>query len=165
MRRVCAVALFIGIFVAGTAYAKATKGQIQQGSAVSFDYVLTVDGKETDSSKKTGPLKIVQGAGQIIPGLDKALVGLKKGDEKTITIQPQEAYGMVDPKAFREVPRTMIPATVKPQPGMMLQLVNNDGRQAPVKIAQVKDKSVVLDLNHPLAGKVLVFKVRIVSVQ
>jgi len=137
---------------------------IHNGSQVAFDYTLIVDGKEIDSSTGRGPLKYTQGDGKIIPGLARQLEGLQVGAEKTIEVKPEEAYGEADPKAFRDVPISDLPPGKKPEAGMMLQAKDRDGRTHIVRIAQVKKDSVVVDLNHPLAGKTLLFKIKIVSV-
>ena len=138
---------------------------IKDGSKVSFDYTLTVEGKVADSSEGRTPLEYTQGQGQIIPGLEKALLGLKAGDKKTVKVSPEEGYGLIDPQALREVPKTSLPAELKLQVGMVLGMQGPSGRPLPVKVSQIKDDTVVLDLNHPLAGKELNFKVKIVSVE
>ena len=138
---------------------------IKDGSQVSFDYTLTVDGKVVDTSEGKQPLQYVQGQGKMIPGLTRQLEGLKQGDEKDITISPREAYGEINPDAFREVPRDQMPQDMTPEVGMVVQISNNQGQSAPVRISQVKEDSVTIDLNHPLAGKTLDFHVKIVSVE
>lgn len=166
MKRGLAGLLFLSVMLGtGAAYAKEKPLSIETGRKVSFDYVLTVDGKEADSSKGRGPLSFVKGSGQIIPGLDKQLTGMKAGESKTVTVTPAEAYGNIDPKALKDVPRTALPKGVDPKVGMMLQMLGNNGQSIPVKIVEVKKESVVIDLNHPFAGKTLVFKIKIVSVQ
>lgn len=138
---------------------------IQDGRRVSFDYTLMVDGEVVDSSEERGPLQYTHGEGRIIPGLSKQLEGLRIGDEKVIEVPPEEAYGPVNQDAFREVPRTSLPADLEPKVGMYLQMQGPEGQILPVKIAEVKESSVVLDLNHPLAGKTLNFHVKIVDIQ
>lgn len=138
---------------------------IKDGSKVAFDYTLTVDGKVVDSSEGKGPLEYTQGEGKLIPGLTKQLAGMCVGDEKTVTVLPQEAYGPSNPAAFREVPVSSLPKDAKPQIGMMLQATSDNGRAFPVRIAEIKKDTVVMDFNHPLAGKTLTFKVKIVSVK
>ena len=138
---------------------------IHNGSQVAFDYTLTVDGKEIDSSASRGPLQYTQGDGKIISGLARQLEGLQVGAEKTIEVKPEEAYGKADPKAFKDVPMSELPPGKKPEVGMMLRAKDRNGQAYIVHIAQVKKDSVVLDLNHPLAGKTLLFKVKIVSVK
>jgi FKBP-type peptidyl-prolyl cis-trans isomerase SlyD len=138
---------------------------IQDGSLVSFDYTLTVDGKVVDSTEGKEPLQYTQGKGELIPGLSKQLEGMRVGDEKKIVVPPEEAYGEVDPNAFKEVARSSLPKGIEPQVDMLLQANSPDGRTFPVRIAEVKEDTVVLDFNHPLAGKTLYFQVKIVSIQ
>jgi peptidylprolyl isomerase len=141
------------------------KMSIQDGRQVSFDYTLTVDGEVVDSSKEKGPLQYTQGKGQIIPGLAKQMEGLQVGDEKTIVVPPEEAYGSINPEALREISKASLPEGLEPKVGMLLQMQTPAGQVLPVKIVEVKEKSVVLDLNHPLAGKTLTFHVKIVDVK
>lgn len=136
---------------------------IQKGSQVSFDYTLTVDGEVVDSSEGRGPLQYTHGGRQIIPGLSKQLEGMHVGEEKKVEVLPEEAYGRVNPEAIQEVPRSTLPAEIKPEVGMMLQVSNPQGT-APVRVAELKEDSIVLDFNHPLAGKTLTFQVKIVSI-
>jgi len=138
---------------------------IQNGKEVSFHYTLTVDGQVVDTSAQKKPMTYIHGQGKIISGLSKALEGLKAGDKKNVTIDPEEAYGNVDPKSFQEVPRSQLPADMEPRVGMGLQANTPDGRVQVFRISEIKDDSIVLDLNHPLAGKTLQFDVEIMSVK
>jgi FKBP-type peptidyl-prolyl cis-trans isomerase 2 len=138
---------------------------IQNGSRVSFEYTLTVDGQVVDSSEGKDPLQYTHGEGNIIPGLAKQLEGLGVGDEKAITVSAEEGYGTVDPQALREIEKSKLPPTLEPQIDMFLNMSTPDGRSFPVRIAEVKENTVVLDFNHPLAGKNLNFQVKIISVQ
>jgi len=137
---------------------------IKDGSKVAFDYTLTVDGKVMDTSEGRKPMEFTEGDGKIIPGLAKQLIGMRKGEEKTITVAPQEAYGNIDPAAIKEVPLSSFPADIKPQAGMTLAAKSPKGETFPVKVAEVKKDSLMIDFNHPLAGKTLTFKVKVVSV-
>lgn len=138
---------------------------IQKGKEVSFDYTLTVDGQIIDSSQDKEPLTYVHGEGRIIPGLARQMEGMKVGDEKDILVNPEEAYGEVNPNAFQEVPKSKLPANIEPRVGMALQANASDGRSQLVRIAEVKDDSVVIDMNHPLAGKKLNFHIEVVSIK
>ncbi len=138
---------------------------IHGGSKVGLDYVLTVEGKVVDSSQAKGPLEYTQGDGKLIPGLSRQLEGLKVGDEKTIEVKPEEAYGTPDPKAFRDVPLSNLPAGMTPTVGTLLQSKDDTGQIYISRIAEVKKDSVLMNFNHPLAGKTLSFKVKIVSVK
>ncbi len=151
----------IGIFIS-QAYAE--EAVIQSGSRVAFDYVLTVENKVVDSSQAKGPLEYTQGDGKLIPGLTKQLEGMKKGDEKIVEVKPEEGYGNPDPAGIKEIPISSLPSDIKPEVGLILQTQDQSGRTFPAKITEIKKDSIIVDLNHPLAGKTLTFKVRIVSV-
>ncbi len=167
MKRLAALICTILLFNTGgfPAYGKGEGAVIENGKQVSFDYTLTVDEKLVDSSKARGPLKYTQGKGELISGLTRQLAGMRIGDEKQIVVAPEEAYGMVDPTAFKEMARSTLPKNVEPQVGMFLQVKSPDGQVFPVRISELKKDSVVIDFNHPLAGKKLFFQVKIVSIQ
>jgi len=110
------------------------------------------------------PLEFEVGSGQIIKGFDDAVIGMKKGEEKEIKISPSEAYGEVNPELIKKIPKDNLPPGQEPQPGMMLVLGTPDGRRIPAKITEVTDKDVTIDLNHPLAGKTLNFKIKVVDI-
>ena len=156
--------LAIGLLIGG-AEGKALDVAIHNGSKVEFDYALTVDGKVTETSEKKGPLKYTQGDGKLIPGLTRQMEGMRVGDEKTIEVKPEEAYGNPNPIALKEVPLSSLPAGVKLEAGMPLRGKDKNGRAFLARIVEVKKDSVMMDLNHPLAGKTLVFKVKIVSIK
>jgi FKBP-type peptidyl-prolyl cis-trans isomerase SlyD len=149
-------------------YAQTNKGgetMVKNGATVSIEYTLTSeDGRVIESNKGKDPLRYVDGRSQIIPGLEKALEGMKAGTEKKVTVKPEEAYGQVDPKAYREVPKESVPADSL-KAGSTLFAKNAEGEMFPVRVKEVKDKTVVIDMNHPLAGKTLVFDVKILDVQ
>jgi len=162
--------LFLVLMIAIALLFKGAEGKaadtvIQNGKQVAFDYALTVDGKVVDSSVGKQPLEYTQGDGKLIPGLTKQLEGLRVGDEKTIVLPPEEAYGQPDPNAFKEVPRSNLPADVTPEVGMSFQAKDVDGNVFAMRISELKKDSVVMDLNHPLAGKILTFKVKVVSIK
>lgn len=138
---------------------------IKKGDKVKVDYIGTFDdGKVFDSSEGRQPLEFEVGAGQMIKGFDDAVVGMKKGDEKDIKLKPAEAYGEHNPELIRELPKERLPEGPKPEAGMMIGLQTPDGKQFPAMITKVTDKSIFIDLNHPMAGKNLNFKIKIVSV-
>ena len=137
---------------------------VQDGATVQLDYTLTVEGKVADSSQGRSPLSYVQGRGQLVPGLEKQLAGLKAGDTRSITVAPEDGYGPVDPKAFVEVPRAQLPPDIAPSVGQALRGTGQDGRPFRATIFTVGPESVTLDLNHPLAGKTLFFDITVVSV-
>ena len=133
---------------------------------VAFDYKLTLDsGEEVDSSSDGQPLGIITGSGQIIPGLEKAMMGMTVGDSLKISVESEDAYGQVNTEMFRDVPRSQFPGDIELKPGMTFQTQGPQG-QMPINIKEIKDEdTVVIDLNHPLAGKRLHFDVNIVEVR
>ena len=139
---------------------------VKKGDSVKIDYTGTLeDGTVFDASEKHGkPLEFSVGSGMVIKGFDDAVMGMEKGQEKEVTIQPADAYGDIKPDMMKKVPREQLPKEQEPKAGMMLVIGLPDGQQIPAKIAEVTDKEVTLDLNHPLAGKVLKFKIKVVEV-
>jgi FKBP-type peptidyl-prolyl cis-trans isomerase SlyD len=138
---------------------------IQEGSIVSIEYTLTDDaGNVIDSNVGKEPLTFIEGAGQIVKGLEKELNGLKVGDQKKVRVTPEEGYGLPDQSAFHEIPRDKIPAEGQ-KPGAMLMSKAPDGRTIPMRVHEVKDKTIVVDLNHPLAGKTLNFDIKIKDIK
>ena len=139
--------------------------QIEEGSIVSIDYTLTDDsGKVIDSSVGKEPLTYIHGAGQIVKGLERELIGLKVGDQKKISVKPEDGYGMPSEKSVQEIPREKVPAEALKE-GETLMMKAPDGRAIPIKIAKVNEKTVVVDLNHPLAGKTLHFDVKVKDIK
>ena len=120
---------------------------------VSFYYTLTLEsGQEVDKSLEGEPLGIVTGSRQMIPGLEKALMGMTVGDTSKIIVESEEAYGMVNPEMFKEVPKDQFPADTEIKPGMAFQAEGPQGL-------------FIIDLNHPLAGEKLTFDIKIVEVR
>jgi len=138
---------------------------IKDGSTVSLEYTLTGDdGKVIDTNKGKEPLRYVDGRDQIIPGLEKALEGLAAGAEKKVTVKPEDGYGEVDPKNFQEVAKETVPADSL-KVGATLVAQTPEGQQFPVRVHEIKEKTVVMDMNHPLAGKTLFFDVKVLDVK
>lgn len=148
---------------------KATDGQaqamtVQDNKQVMLDYTLTVDDQQVDASTKERPFRYIHGQHQIIPGLEEALSGLAVGDSKQVTVGPEKGYGQPDPRGFVQLERSRLPAGQAPQVGMMLRGSRPDGGAFAGRITNVTDSDVTLDLNHPLAGKTLVFQVTVTSI-
>ncbi len=137
---------------------------IQKGSTVQMDYTLTVDGKVVDSSVGKKPLTFVEGSGQIIPGLDADLMGLKIGDKKQFVIPPALGYGMEDPKAFVKVPKKSFKNSATLKVGSAVS-GSQGGRRFQAVVSAIGGKTITLDFNSPLAGKTLNFDVSIVGVE
>jgi len=139
--------------------------KVAEGSTVKVNYTLTVDGKVVDSSKGHEPLEFKVGSHQVIPGFEKAVLGMKVGEKKAFTVSPEEGYGPVNPKAFQEIPRKQLPSDITPKAGMTLMAHGKDNRPVPVRIKEVKGDVVVMDFNHPLAGKTLKFDIEVVEIK
>ena len=138
---------------------------VEKGSSVKIEYTLKDDkGEVLDTNAGKDVLAFTQGAQQIIPGLDKALLGMQAGDSKKVTVKPEDAYGPVDPKAEAEVPKASLPQGAAVV-GTRLLARSQDGQPRPVTVKAVKDTTVLIDLNHPLAGKTLFFDIKVVSVE
>ena len=137
---------------------------IQDNVDVGLDYTLIVDGAVVESTEGKTPFHYHHGGQQILPALERALTGLHIGDTKELTVGPEDGYGQPDPAALVEVPKTQLPAEVTPEVGLVIRGVNPDGQSFPAKIKEIKGETVVLDLNHPLAGKTLTIKVKVVDI-
>jgi FKBP-type peptidyl-prolyl cis-trans isomerase 2 len=138
--------------------------QITNGSSVSVNYTGRLeDGTIFDTSLHEGrtPLTATLGQGQLIPGFENGLMGMAVGEKKTIEIEPTQAYGEVNEGMIQEVPLNQVPEGAKV--GDMLQGQNEYG-QFQVSVKEVKENSVILDMNHPLAGKKLIFDLEVVSI-
>lgn len=137
----------------------------KKGDTVKVHYTgKLTSGDQFDSSAGRSPLEFKVGAGQMIPGFDQAIPGMGVGEKKTITISPTDAYGEKNNEAIIEFPKANIPADMKLEPGMKLQLRNEAGQPIPVVVTDVKDETVILDANHELAGKELVFDIELVGI-
>lgn len=137
---------------------------VKEGSIVKVEYEGRFENDEVfDSSAmhNNEPLGFQVGAGMVVPGFEKAVVGMKKGEEKEFTLKPEDAYGMPNPQAIQKFPRENFPSEAKE--GMMIGVSAPNGQQFPAKIVKIEEDSVTLDLNHPMAGKVLIFKVKMID--
>ena len=140
-------------------------GQVKSGDKVKVHYHGKLTSGETfDSSEGREPLEFEVGAGMMIPGFDSGVLGMAVGEKKTIHIPAEEAYGPVQDEMLMEFPIDRFPPDMKPEIGMALNMSNGQGQQFPVVIAEVKEDAVILDANHPLAGKDLVFDVVMVEI-
>ena len=138
---------------------------VAPGKKVTLDYALSVDNKEIETSKGKEPLVFVYGVDTIVPGLEAALNGMHVGEQKVVDVQPKDGYGEIDPKAFKEFPETSLPKNIEPKVGMVLQAQAPDGESFPAVIREVKADTVVLDFNHPLAGKPLKFQIKALKIE
>ncbi len=139
---------------------------IQNDCVVAIHYKLTDDdGVVLDSSEGQEPLTYLHGTQAIITGLEKALTGRKEGDSFQVTVQPEEGYGEINPEMIQAVPRTAFSGIENLAPGISLQADDGNGNVYHVVVKEVNDDVVIIDVNHPLAGKVLHFDVTVESVR
>jgi FKBP-type peptidyl-prolyl cis-trans isomerase SlyD len=143
----------------------APSATIEDGATVQLEYTLSDDaGKLLDTNKGQEPLTYMQGGQQIIAGLERQLAGMQIGQAKKVVLKPEEAFGPVDPAAQTEVPKDALPPDALVV-GTQLMARNASGEGRPVIVKEIKEKTVVVDLNHPLAGKTLVFDVKVLRVE
>jgi peptidylprolyl isomerase len=139
--------------------------QAKPGDTVKIHYTGTLDdGTEFDSSAGRDPLEFELGSGQVIPGFDKAVEGMAVGDEKTVAIPPEDAYGPRHDQMVQEVPRSALPDNLEPSEGMALQARGQDGQVINLTVKEVAEESITVDANHPLAGKSLNFDIKLVAI-
>lgn len=139
--------------------------KVKKGDTIRVHYTGKLeDGQEFDSSLKRDPLQFEVGTGSMIKGFENAVLDLKPGDKKTVTIVPEEAYGERDENLLIKMPKKSVPEGVTPEVGMRLQIANQQGQAVPVVVTEVLDDSLRLDANHPLAGKTLVFDIEVVEI-
>jgi len=140
--------------------------QVKNGDTVKVHYHgRLTDGTTFDSSEGREPLEFQVGSGSVIKGFDDGVMGMSVGDKKTVSIQAEDAYGDKNPDMLVEFPREQFPDDMKPEVGMRLNMTNGSGQVVPVIIVEVKDDTVILDANHPLAGEALIFDIELVSVK
>ena len=139
--------------------------QVKKGDVVRVHYTGTLlDGTQFDSSVGRKPLEFTVGAGQMIAGFDAGVLGMAIGEKKTLQIDPENAYGLSNPEAIIEFPKDNVPAEMQLEVGMQLNLQNEYGQPVPVVVLEVKDDVIIMDANHSLAGKDLIFEVEIVEI-
>lgn len=137
----------------------------QKGDKVKVHYHGTLRSGETfDSSNGREPLEFELGTGQVIKGFDEGVKGMQVGDKKTVEIAVGDAYGEKQEEMIIEFPKDQFPPDVNPEAGAQLMMSNGSGQQFPVTIAEVKEDSVILDANHPLAGQDLIFDLELVEI-
>lgn len=134
--------------------------QAQQGDKVKIHYKGKLDdGSVFDSSEGRDPLEFKIGDGNIIPGVEEAVVGMAPEETKEATIPPEKAYGDYKDEMVIEVDRSQFPENIDPEPGQQLELKQSEGQNVVVTVTNVGEEKVTLDANHPLAGKDLTFEI------
>jgi FKBP-type peptidyl-prolyl cis-trans isomerase SlyD len=169
MTRIVKLAAALVALTASTTFAQTVAPPptpVENGATVSLEYTLKDEGGQVlDTNKGGNPLVFVQGQRQIIPGLERELVGMRPGEEKKVVVAPDDGgYGPVVPGAQQEVPKDAIPKDGL-KVGTQLTARSGSGEARPVTVKEIKDTTVVLDFNHPLAGKTLFFDVKVLGVQ
>ncbi len=140
--------------------------QVKTNDTVKVHYTgKLTNGQVFDSSLEREPIEFTVGGGQIIPGLENGLIDMKVNEKKTIEIPQAEAYGDVKDELFMEVPKSQLPQEIEPEVGMGLVSKNPDGSERQLRVAEVKDDSILVDANHPLAGQDLVFDVEVMEIK
>jgi FKBP-type peptidyl-prolyl cis-trans isomerase SlyD len=145
--------------------AEIAEAQIREGSQVALEYTLTDEsGTVIESNKGKQPMIYIHGKSQIIPGLEKELSGMKVGEERKIQVKPEDGYGPVNPDAFQEVPKDKLPPEAL-KVGAMLMAQGPQGQGMSVRVHEIKDTTVIMDFNHPMAGKTLSFDVKVSEIK
>lgn len=138
----------------------------KEKSKVKVHYTGTLkNGEVFDSSEGNEPLEFTVGEGQVIPGFDNGVKGMEQGEEKTINIMADDAYGQVREELIIDVDKNALPENIKPEVGLKLVSRTQDGKEIPVIVTEVKDSTITVDANHPLAGEDLTFNVKMVDIQ
>lgn len=139
--------------------------QAKSGDTVRIHYTGTLDdGTEFDSSAGRDPLEFALGGGQVIPGFDSAVDGMTVGENKSVTIAPEQAYGERHEQLVQQVPKSALPEDMKPEVGMQLQSQGPDGQVMNLFVTEVEDENITVDANHPLAGQALTFAIELVEI-
>src|SRR3989338_4681508 len=164
MIRTTAALLSFFVVLSNSSLMAADKKKIKNGATVSIHYTLTVDGKVVETTTGKDPYTYVHGKKQLVPGLEKQLVGLKVGSKKKIKVQPKDGYGEINTRAVEIVPIKSFKEADKLQVGQVIQ-GNRKGRKINATIKYIDSYSVILDFNHPLAGRTLLYEVEVVDIK
>lgn len=163
---VVAVLLMLGVIIITGCNAGNTAAQAKNGDTVQLNYTgKLADGTVFDSTAAGAPIEFKLGTGEIIPGFEKAVIGMKAGEEKTVTIPANEAYGPHDDNQVMEISRDQLAAGTVPKVGQVLQSKRDDGGVVTAIITKITDTTITIDGNHPLAGKDLTFEIELVAIK
>jgi FKBP-type peptidyl-prolyl cis-trans isomerase SlyD len=138
---------------------------VQDHMVVKLDYTLIVEDEIMESTEEGEPIVFIQGIGQIIPGLEEALYGLKVGEKKTVEVLPEDAYGIYDPDSLEVAKKEEFSEEIPLDVGTFLDLRDNEGEVLSAQIIEADEETVTLDFNHPLAGKTLTFEIAIAALR
>jgi FKBP-type peptidyl-prolyl cis-trans isomerase SlpA len=141
--------------------------QVKENDTVKVHYTgKLADGQVFDSSVERGePIEFTMGQGQLIPGFEKGLIDMKVNEKKTVNIAKEEAYGEPREELVQEVQKSQLPEEIKPEVGMGLVSKSPEGQEMNLVVKDIKDDTIVVDGNHPLAGKDLVFDLEVVEIK
>jgi len=138
---------------------------VKDNLVITLDYKLIVEDEMMESTEDGEPIKFIQGIGQIIPGLENALYGLKIGDQKTVVIQSEDGYGEYDPESLQEAKKEEFSEEIPLDVGTFLDLEDDEGDILSAQIVAAEEDTVILDFNHPLAGKTLTFEITLTDLR
>lgn len=139
--------------------------QVKANDTVKVHYTgKLTNGQVFDSSLEREPLEFTLGKGMLIPGFENGILDMKVNEKKTIEIPAEQAYGDTREELIQEVPMSELPEEIKPEVGMQLISKAPDGREIPLMVSEVKAESIMVDANHPLAGKDLIFDVEVIEI-
>lgn len=159
------VIIMLALAMAVIALSACSAPQVKDGDTVQINYTGKLsDGTVFDTSVGSTPLEFKLGAGTVIPGFEKAVLGMKVGEKKTITIPMNEAYGPHQADLVMEIPRDQLSKDLVPAVGQHLQSTSKDGQTIVVTVTKVTDTTITVDANHPLAGKDLTFDLELVKI-
>ncbi|MFT7626161.1 MAG: FKBP-type peptidyl-prolyl cis-trans isomerase 2 [Myxococcota bacterium] len=139
--------------------------RVTKNSVIKIAYTVEAKGDMIDSSPDSNPFEFYCGCGQLVPGFERALMGLRAGEQKDFTVAAADAYGEHDSSLVKTVPRTSLPASLSVTQGMRIPMRSPEGVELVCKILDVGNEAVVADFNHPLAGAPLNCSVRVLDVR
>ena len=140
--------------------------QVKENNTVKVNYTGKLsDGQVFDSSEGKEPIEFTLGQGRLIPGFEKGLIDMELNEKKTITIPKEEAYGEVNKDLIQEVKKSELPQEMSPEVGMGLVSKSPDGQEMNLLVIEVKEETIVIDGNHPLAGKELIFDLEVLEIK
>jgi FKBP-type peptidyl-prolyl cis-trans isomerase 2 len=155
-----AISVAAGLLAQASAQA-AGDAVVAEGATVSLEYTLTLSDKtKVESNVGQAPVVFTQGSGHLVPGLERALEGMKAGQTKHVEVPAELGYGVYNPDAQIKVPRNKVPPTVK-----VGDVLTRPSDRQPLKVLQITNDTVIMDANHPLAGKDLIFDIKILKVE
>lgn len=145
---------------------KSTEYVVETGDTVSLEYTEGIEtGQQFGSSSESGPLVFVAGAGNAMPGIEKAVLGMKLNQEKRIVVNPGDAYGFYNKKLIGQMPKTNFPSDYEFIKGKPVNIRNKEGKELTGIITAINEDTIELDLNHPLAGKILIINLKIIDIK